>query len=247
MVHKYIDAKGGIESLKNKTIQFNKASSTNDPFECYEGLIDIEDINEYAKHLLKLRYGNPTIRQLRKQVPVIVANYKKYGTEEVFERQRKNINIASFSKRNDSSLMWSYYADSHKGISIGYLIEGYLQFGNISATFLAVNYMKEIEMIYYKPNNYKSLLTWASTKSYDWNHEEEVRLLYISEEEEFKTRLNYPTKILKKITFGLNTSEEDINHILKIIDSEYSNNDIEVKELVIGKEIFTVEEIPFER
>ena len=39
-----------------------------------------------------------------------------FNREEAIERTKKDALATCFSKRNDSILMWSHYADSHKGV-----------------------------------------------------------------------------------------------------------------------------------
>lgn len=42
-VYKYIDQRGAVESLRNGTLKFTKASKTNDPFECHPGLLELKN------------------------------------------------------------------------------------------------------------------------------------------------------------------------------------------------------------
>ena len=49
---KYIDIEGGKKSLKKRTFKFSVPSVTNDPFECYGGLIENDQREDLIKQLI---------------------------------------------------------------------------------------------------------------------------------------------------------------------------------------------------
>jgi len=72
------------------------------------------------------------------------------------------------------------------------------------------------------------LLDWITTKSYDWELEKEVRLVDLNIK---RTRgkvvfKQYDRKILKKITFGINTpiNIKEINAIIRIVKKKLSKS-----------------------
>jgi len=80
------------------------------------------------------------------------------------------VRIVSLSKRNDKTLMWSHYADGHKGIVIGIEINEN-QFDVRPVIYGELPTIKEEDI---GEDTYKELL---STKLSPWFYEEEVRIL----------------------------------------------------------------------
>lgn len=101
--------------------------------------------------------------------------------------------ITCFSKRNDSMLMWSHYANGHSGVCIEY------ERPDNSELFIDVEYsknkkfvkMKKLTSIFLgnkligqdvnldKYSEAKDFLTPFYTKSLDWEHEKEVRFIVL--------------------------------------------------------------------
>ena len=88
------------------------------------------------------------------------------------EALRNTIFAACFSETNNSFPMWGYYAAEHKGICIGYslieLVEKFNCFPVIYQNELILNSEED-----------KNLLLLAMTKSIEWNHEREWRIINI--------------------------------------------------------------------
>ncbi len=80
--------------------------------------------------------------------------------------------VSCFSKTYRSILMWSHYADDHKGICVEVLIDEELcREKNID--IVEINYMKSIATIADPGADAKSLL---SRKLFPWKYEKEIRL-----------------------------------------------------------------------
>ena len=114
-----------------------------------------------------------------------------------------------------NTLMWAHYANSHKGILLCYELPNILENDNERVSFF--------EKVIYSDSfkNLKrdslggarlatDLLPMVSTKVNLWEYEKEIRLIHYNKQEEsdypeIKIKKNY----LKKIYFGLRTSEFD--------------------------------------
>jgi len=163
-LYKYLDAQGGLAMLRNSNIQFTNATKLNDPFDCHPSLIDFSQVpTERAR-----TWGKEAIMDLESNR---------------FERNRDNTWLCSLSKNYNSLLMWSYY-NCHKGICIGIDMENVRKYLSkiicsmyIGAIELEVQYMNIIK----KPDyfgDYQDFFRYQlSTKSKDWEHEQEVRLV----------------------------------------------------------------------
>lgn len=89
--------------------------------------------------------------------------------------------VACFSEVNHSFPMWGYYAAEHKGLCIGY---------NLRELISKYNCMPVIytsELVIYKENDHdRNILLSALTKSNEWKHEREWRIIKRSHENKGK-------------------------------------------------------------
>lgn len=136
---------------------------------------------------------------------------------EIIEETNKNIRICSFSEQNDSLLLWSHYADQHKGICIEYdLVDE-----NSMRPFL--------QPIIYTDNVHKiglfeditPLKKIGSTlfKCKDWEYESEWRLTIIKQEKIFpqKMEISNPKAVYLGTRFYLN-EKNLINQLFDILE-----------------------------
>ena len=152
--------------IGNQNLQFTNASQLNDPFDCHPKLIDYSNVpDSIAKDAIH-----------------------KEWEQEVFENKALNLRndtwLCSFSKVNDSILMWSHYCYNHKGVCIGLDMDKVMKsvpkmFGTrfLQPLVFEVQYQDIIE----RPNAYYSAentfgYQWK-TKAKEWAYEQEVRLV----------------------------------------------------------------------
>ena len=92
-----------------------------------------------------------------------------------------NIQIGCLSGINDSVLMWSHYADSHKGICIEYDIEHFTSKKSWYWTLRRVKYIDEMELpselLINTDDYFHSILDMFALKHKDWEYEKEYRIL----------------------------------------------------------------------
>ena len=94
---KYLDVNGALATLSKGTLQFTNSFYFNDPFDCHPSLIDFSSDPGG-------RYGD------------VFKDWIRAEKRNTHDRLRENTWICSLSKINDSLLMWSHYANNHKGI-----------------------------------------------------------------------------------------------------------------------------------
>lgn len=165
ILYKYLDLAGAKSMLGNRNLQFTNASQLNDPFDCHPKLID---------------YSNVPSSELQGWIP-------KEWWEKKEENDALNLRnetwLCSFSKVNDSLLMWSHYCYNHTGVCIGLDIDKVMEsvpqtFGTIYLTpfVLDVQYRDILK----RPNGYsiegRYFYQWK-TKAKEWEYEQEVRLV----------------------------------------------------------------------
>ena len=161
ILYKYLDIIGATCMIGNQDLQFTNASQLNDPFDCHPKLIDYLNVpDSIAKDAIH-----------------------KEWEQEVFENDalnlRNNTWLCSFSKVNDSILMWSHYCYNHKGVCIGLDLDKVMEsvppmFGSMYVEPLVfdVQYQDIIE----RPNAYRSAqdrfsYQWC-TKAKEWEYEQ---------------------------------------------------------------------------
>lgn len=141
--------------------------------------------------------------------------------------------ISCFSKIPDSILMWSHYANSHKGICIEIEEErsdfrdviyskkrAKFDFNDLIKRILAADYLETSPNTSDNEYNYKILKPFF-TKSDDWAYEKEVRCVVSGKNPtiegfEIDDCLPFLDVNITKIYIGINTKDDDLNEILKL-------------------------------
>lgn len=132
----------------------------------------------------------------------------------IYETFKKKLCVCCFSKNMNSILMWSHYADNHRGVCLewdfdteknkGSFIE--MEYNN------AITIMDEVKWTNtgHLSLNVETNGKFLKTKFKTWEHEEEIRMIRI--EDDLKLKGNYgdfPGELIA-IHFGRNASVEDI-------------------------------------
>jgi len=207
---------------RNKIYTPNK-HQLNDPF---EGIVTAKIYDDYKQleHIL-----SPT--EYERKINLINKLYIQIGY----------IGIYSMSKTFQNELLWSYYANSHKGFCIEYE-----SCEMILETSKSIIFPKIIEIDYkIDPPIYslegmdnidydRFLTLLIGTKSFPWKHEEEIRLLFNENGEQEISNTS-----IKSIIFGACASNEDINNTMKIMSNnlQYYKMEIANEYKLIKKEL----------
>jgi hypothetical protein len=123
--------------------------------------------------------------------------------------------ICSLSRTEDSQVMWSHYADNHKGVAIGVEVD--------SAKYprLPVKYRKTQQIIGADAENKAFALRLLCDKEKEWKHEKEVRVFAKASEE-------YIDVVIKRVILGCEIPDHDkqsIRALLKRIDDSIGIED----------------------
>ena len=258
-VIKFFRAEHAIANLENERLKVSKSEDFNDPFEIL--VADCSMPNTYERFIHDCKH-NPRTRKffydLAKQSdPLLTINkFKRYpdtnheDTKKFFDTFNNNQiqyakagrnaidkswRICCFSNLSfdESILMWSHYADCHKGIAIQFekdLIR--LSSDPIEVWFDNVQYPLQRERVLIKsfelltnPAEAKRMELCWKTKSKEWEYEKEVRWLIPIEECTEDKKLWFKKinpQSIKSICFGLKCAEEDKEEILKLVKENYS-------------------------
>jgi len=206
-----------IESLVHGHLYFAPPDKLNDPFDCKIDVVKswknaIAHSSGSAKETLETIYVNPEFHELINQA----------------ENEIKNYGVFSGSHRPalNSAMMWSHYADSHKGVCLIYAMP------MNPKKFYKPNQIKGIQNVKYGnnlltewikelPNKqdihdkaflelYKTKLTIKGTC---WEYEDEVRMI-----RNISGIVPIDKSYLQHVCFGLETAEDEIILIREIIN-----------------------------
>jgi len=192
------------------------AKNLNDPFDC-----QIDIISSLKNAINKTTDQNKSYLQYLLSEKSYIENLQHLAT---------TTGICSFSESLLNSVMWSHYADEHKGVCL--LYDFPIEFIDVQNTIIGI-----IEMNY----NNNRLTEWFienastlpdlnaedtaieiskvlfSTKGKDWKYEGEIRIMSLKEGE-----IKIDKSYLTQVCFGLHTPERDRDLVQKIIiDSGY--------------------------
>ena len=185
-------------------------------------------INWYIKYVIK------TKPELKIDLNQISEKFKKTINEKL-DAIKDTALISCFSKRNDSILMWSHYADSHRGACLEFEEPEQEEFGevkytnkrpmikmyNLFSTYIAYDFIgKTIETEEFKYA--KDLIKPFFVKSKEWSYEEEIRCIF-STKDYRKNKISYDGENffvnvgkIKKIYIGSKANSPEIDKIIKL-------------------------------
>ena len=162
-----------LSVLINKEIWVSKPESFNDPFDCR---IDLEDSTD--EKLSKKLLGNISLDPKKFDT---VKHYASKGVNSLKEIWLKKAGIFSMSENCENILMWSHYADEHRGFCVEFVRNADNELGNIEITG-PINYSKKYNKVAIIDSNdelNKSFVDdYFYTKAIDWLYEGEWRSIY---------------------------------------------------------------------
>jgi hypothetical protein len=126
-------------------------------------------------------------------------------------RPEKDARILSFAESPKHPLMWSHYADAHRGICIGFLRR---KFRGVEP----VRYPLRVPRVDPKRPQDKKWRTAFLTKRAAWNYEKEWRLLDLNTEPEGPRYVELPKGTITRVIFGERTSDDDREWVFTWLD-----------------------------
>ena len=229
-----------LEGIANHTLFFNNIYNFNDPFEGIFRYKASSDFNAFSKFL------QAHFSQLAKHAKYYFENKGEFEKilNKNFEWRFKNNAVCCFSEESQETeiLMWSHYADNHKGVCVKYDTE-YLDFmpkekivdgsliTNPNGPF-KVNYSSkylDLDPLQKELNHN----TFLSTKFEKWKNEKEQR--YIAAR---AGNYLFERKSVLQIIFGLRTSSEAKETIIKLAKKEYPK--VEFQQVTLVENSFDI-------
>ena len=261
--------KNTIESLINNTLYFSPPKEFNDPFDTNVKVDFIGSPGSEIKKVYKIK-GLTIPDVVYDDVLKDSGNVNKHIemlNESDSDFYHKYSMMCCFSKKKDNLLMWSHYANSHKGIVLGFKVytpnnnskDHYiLDFDDERFKGLTSSYAKNPnglpvwDVLYknFKPEKIVNseasyfIMEKMRMKSVEWSYEEEMRIIFFNP---IGSRsVKYKSESLSEIIFGINTTNTDVKLIIDIVDKFY-NHSIEYYKAIMNTNEYRVDFINLKR
>ena len=167
-------------------------------------------------------------KEFNDPVDPYIRNDKNESSNQFYNYLLERIKVACLTTHNDNTLMWSHYADKHKGICIEYDISQLQNNNNFILKKIDYNLSMLLfdlknEILLDNNKSIKSIIDLFTVKSKEWEYEDEYRILFYDEENKNPngTLINLP---IKSICFGIQTSREDKELVYNIVNSINEKN-----------------------
>lgn len=203
--------------------QFNDPFDSALPFRYDEKKLTPEKIFKKLWETGKRNYKDITDEKLRKKCYEQLhsgrfenGTYWKEYYEEFKEENNKNFGILSLTAKRDNLLMWSHYADSHKGFCVGF--DKSKLFETIKGSIGPIIYQSEIPSIGLFEDSLKAHTRLSMTKSKEWEYEEEYRITKIYAARKV---YHFPSDAILEVILGYNMSDSEKDEILKLVKKKF--------------------------
>lgn len=209
-------ASPGLEELfSERKIYLNDATKFNDPFECRPALAYHQSSlkrQTFLKTMTRDRYPDADKKAVKKLMKgkgpmltdpnVLEASYKGFVS---------SVGIYCLSERKDDILMWSHYADSHRGLCLKF-----------DASTEETIFWEAFKVIYQEEYPNINIMDMSKaeefrkallTKSTHWEYEQERRILKM-EQEGGPGYYRFLPELLKGVILGAQMTTENKNTII---------------------------------
>lgn len=209
-----------LDELNKKYLWFSNPNDFNDPFDGVT-FFDGKFSDSFVKNIFKA-----AVKGDSKALACIDENFYNYTMEPelrnvlnsrvqatVSHEFSKFMKLCCFSKVKNEILMWSHYADNHRGICLEYDSK-LIRLDRETKLFIyPIKYSSDVAIGNFE-NDVVSAAILAYTQKYKkWEYEEEFRAIITSDE----NKININPAALKSITFGCCTplsQKKEIRDIL---------------------------------
>ncbi|MBS1257632.1 MAG: hypothetical protein MAG551_00676 [Candidatus Scalindua arabica] len=216
-----------ISSLINKTVWFADPRSFNDPFDCRFDILESlpksfkmpakigVEIMAEKFNACKNAEENNTIKEYRKKL----------------EKALTEIGVLCLAGSNDNMLMWSHYADKHKGFCLGFRMTGNDAFKVRPVSYEGKYVEIKIEDFADKYKEYIEDIIFSKVS--DWAYEKEYRIVTeILDGDDSKRNVKWKRfMVLDSIFLGYEMPEHYRDAIKNLFKSDGSIKIIEMEQV----------------
>ncbi|MDQ6786886.1 MAG: DUF2971 domain-containing protein [Acidobacteriota bacterium] len=237
LIYKYTSSFAGKLIVENGSIRFSQVEVLNDPFELAPSLDKFKStIKNFVRNTQEFKDNTKNMTFIEKEASI--QRIVQPSIDEILKQTKESV-VLSLTKTPDNPLMWSHYADSHKGVVIGFDYDNYFfhqtEHPQITCSY-DVNY-SDVRPEFFdfvnfwnmnvSVDDYRNMLL---TKSIEWKYEEEVRMFAHPTAATNKKQgkdgfdiylFDFPKECLKKIIFGSLMSASEKTKIAEIAKRLY--------------------------
>lgn len=239
ILYKYLSInEGTLDIFNHNTILFSDPiEKFNDPFDCrlpfsFDATFE-EIVNYYVRLAHKFGQYELSIREINQRAAEFLHHMQM--KDEAWNTMRDNltemlttvrteegrpvrIGVLSLTEETENILMYSHYADSHKGVCIGLRINEHLDYfydGTKQKRFLRhVNYIGHYNPPNFFKQNHEENIVWKFfTKSNQWEYEKEWRVVCWGGSGIYPM----PHGMLRKVIYGCSTEDATKRRIEKAL------------------------------
>ncbi|MBI5437013.1 MAG: DUF2971 domain-containing protein [Nitrosomonadales bacterium] len=200
-LYKYYEVKEFLPKvLSGEALKFSCPMDFNDPFEsrsCFQ-IDNSKEGKRYIHEKVKQRFSNPSQRIAKARQIERRFNAPQSLDDDAIIRL---VGVCCFSEMKDSILMWSHYANEHKGVCIGFDTRK-----SLFRLAWQVKYQEEFPIVRRPTDSDEILLAKTLlTKADCWSYEKEWRII-----KRTQTEFERDYRLRKRYSSNENLSEEDI-------------------------------------
>ncbi len=247
-LYKYAGINSNLFSaLINNELWFSSPSDFNDPYDCnlnydFSNVSEDQIYNYFNSSQLKLN-RTVTDEEIRTRAKFLFDNPNECVEigKTIIQTAITPRGITCFSEQDDILLMWSHYANSHKGVCLTFDIERDKDFFN---RIYQVEYPEAYPIFNpFTSDTAESLQLLLATKSKEWAYEKEVRIIKTSDFHLLSRGLiSFQSTALTEIKFGYKASDEDIKTVRNLVATKYPHVKLYRSKIKNGE--FGIEFIP---
>ncbi|EKD32216.1 MAG: hypothetical protein ACD_77C00146G0003 [uncultured bacterium] len=229
ILYKYTDIVGAKKFLRNLTLKFSKPKEFNDPFEFHEKLIDDNLSEEHFLQILSSA-GITDPNTISAHREIFKRDYPDFVNRisDTHRRRKEATKLCCFSTDHDNILMWSHYAEKHKGICIGFSKEIIQSILPEDSTINGANYCKNITPLNISVYKDEAINNWVLTKYQGWEYENEVRIIIGGGMNNIipASLIKIPENSISEIYLGCIIDPKEKKNIRKLIKKLHNKPDV---------------------
>jgi hypothetical protein len=250
-IYKYRTINAFTEAIfTRRELYFAPPSTFNDPFDCGFHILCGGSHNQQiftsgAFQTIRQRHPDWPLEDVfdaAEQVGSAIAKDHLDKANAIFQEKLSNdtdqrVGILALSETHDDILMWSHYAECHKGICIGFSTQHDGEFFSRAQRVIYGDEYPHLDLREVVVNEQlRATAPWMLKKSSNWAYEREWRVLDFDAEPGVR---QFPAACLTKVILGCRMVDEDKSSVLKWI--EQFPNKIEVFQARVSPTHFRLE------
>jgi hypothetical protein len=248
-----------IDVIENGCIRFTQAAALNDPFEIYPCFsLFNESLKERSRSLLKREEGRFNARAVVMGEIMLPKMVREHTIK--FQRDLGNsYPMLSLTKKRNNLLMWSHYANAHRGFVIGFDSDNPFFHREKPRRMTPLSEVKYSSRRFVLPRFEESMIGDVHeqillTKSEHWSYEEELRMFAQPKAADVVLKGNdgmkiylfkFPSECLREIIFGHIMQQPLKQKISDIAERLYPN--VELFKTRLNETNFDLDVIPYRR